>query len=333
MASSKRSYRLIITHVFPLSQDFLRGTAYFFQFLEILYLFIRNYNSIIIVWSILGLVCSGRLVHRSLVATFFPSVQVTPFGYETTPNLLGLATSILKRFPAVLIWIGLAALDFSIANQRLPASIVEDRLNKPYRPIASGKISPRSALKLRLAVCLTGFTLSRYMGSQYAFIIQMMTTYCYNDLGGSQGLWIIRDVESAIGLVSWLFGCMSVAGGPDLQYSPQEVLSAVVLFIAMASTVAIQDFRDLEGDRVTGRHTLPIIVGEGIARFLMAASLLLWSFGVPILLGKIGMMTLALNATGVALAMRLIFVRSRGADKRSLEYWYGWFAVLCLVVL
>jgi 4-hydroxybenzoate polyprenyltransferase len=291
-----------------------RELSHFTFHLKTLYLFVCNYNAIIVIWTLLGAFCGSRLLQRSIP------------GHEAT-------LSPITRSPLILLWITLTALDFSIANQRLPSSIAEDRLNKPYRPITSRRISPNSASILRIAICLTGFLFSLWTGSQQAFIVHALTTFSYNDLRGSQGLWLVRDIHVGIGMVSWLFGCIRVAAGSKFEYEARDMRAAGLLFVIMASTIAIQDFRDLRGDKVTGRHTLPIAIGEEMARGVVAGFLVVWSLIVPAFWGKEWVMGFVLSILGVVLAVRLMFLRSPNADKRSLEYWYGWFAVLCLVVV
>lgn len=55
------------------------------------------------------------------------------------------ALSILPRLPATFLWVWTNLLPFSMNNQSQQCSIVEDRINKPWRPIPSGRISMREA--------------------------------------------------------------------------------------------------------------------------------------------------------------------------------------------
>ncbi|KAF2257169.1 hypothetical protein BU26DRAFT_558576 [Trematosphaeria pertusa] len=135
-----------------------------------------------------------------------------------------------------------------------------------------------------------------------AFLLQTIITYYYNELGGSQGLWIIRDTESALGLVTWLFGCISVAGGPELRFGGSELVSASVLLAATASTMAIQDFRDMERDRASGRRTLPISLGEKKARRVVASLIATWSLGGSFVFARSLLSMVTLGATELALA-------------------------------
>lgn len=321
MTKTERIIHIIYTYMYFMSAQ-----------MRTLYLFVCDYNIIVLTWSLLGMFCSSsRLSH-----CFLPN---EPFGQQR--NLLGqsgalprwpFSPSLIIRFPLVFTWIGLAALGFSLANQRLSSSIDEDKLNKPWRPVPSGRISPAATGTLRWFVCSVGFVFSLCVGGCNEFVVQMIASFSYNDLGASQGLWIIRDIHNAIGLVSWLVGCISIAGGTEIQYTSCKVLSAGVLFLVVATTIAIQDFRDVDGDRAAGRRTLPILVGDDIARLITSGLILAWTYGVGINHGKVTISVVTLATVGTGLAAWLVMKRTRMADKVALQGWYVWFAALSVVV-
>lgn len=60
------------------------------------------------------------------------------------------AHQILLRIPHVAAFNWLNLFIFDIANQRLPASVADDSLNKPWRPLPAKRISPAAAQKLLL---------------------------------------------------------------------------------------------------------------------------------------------------------------------------------------
>jgi len=269
----------------------------------------------VITWSLLGVVCSKRLLRES--------------NHYLHPDLVN---EPVKRYPLVLIWIISAVSGFSLANQYLPASIEEDSVNKPWRPIPSGRVSATSAARLRWIISLSGLVFSLYAGGQYEFILQIAAVYWYNDLDGSKG-WFIRNILNAIGLTSWLFGCINVAGGTGLRYTKTELSSAGILILAVTTTMSIQDFRDLEGDRASGRRTLPILLGETPARIVTSVLLLAWSFGIAMASKKSLIFTVMLELMGAALAAWLVLKRSKKADKAALQLWYVWFAGFSMVAV
>ena len=277
--------------------------------------------------------CSQRLYNRG----------ITAFGYELPKDhghlrlkASHLLTSLwdypLKGLVMSFIWITIIALGFSISNQRGPASIQEDSINKPWRPIPSGRISPSQATSLLRFVVAVGFLISMRFGGLAPYIVQLAATYHYNDLGGAQGHYIIRDLLNAIGMTSWLYGCIDVAGGVHLRLHETDPTTALLLVAAITMTIAVQDLRDLDGDRKCGRATLPIIFGNRNSRIFISASIFSWSFAVMFFVG-FSYMSVLLGLLGLFIGLRLLLFRSRSADKLTTEFWYGWFAALALTVL
>ncbi|KAF2787073.1 hypothetical protein K505DRAFT_224858, partial [Melanomma pulvis-pyrius CBS 109.77] len=226
----------------------------------------------------------------------------------------------LRGLSLSFVWVAIVALGFSISNQRQPVSILEDSLNKPWRSLPSQRITRSQADILFLAVAALGIVFSYLIGGL------LLASYQYNDRGRAQDYHAIRDALNAIGMTSWLFGCIEAAGGPEFRFHNADLAAGIILIATITTTIAIQDFRDFDGDRECGRATLPIVIGHLAARVLLAISIMSWSFGVTILKGS-GLVSI-LTGLGLLIAMRLLFLRSQSSDKFTMEVWYGWFATL-----
>ncbi|KAF2011830.1 hypothetical protein BU24DRAFT_353788 [Aaosphaeria arxii CBS 175.79] len=229
-----------------------------------------------------------------------------------------------------MIWVTIVALGFSISNQRKPTSIQEDGFNKPWRPLPSKRITPSQANALLAVSTAVGLFFSMVYGGLVPYIIQLAASYHYNDLGGAQGHYVIRDGLNAIGMTSWLYGCIEVAGGPDLHFSKSDLTTSVTLFIAITTTIAVQDLRDLDGDSKCGRATMPITLGHKTARSIVAVSVLIWSFGTVFVMNA--RVFSGLTALGMLISARLLLLQHRAADKITMEIWYSWFAALPLIM-
>jgi 4-hydroxybenzoate polyprenyltransferase len=237
----------------------------------------------------------------------------------------------LTGFLLSLVWVTIVALGFSISNQRRPSSVQEDTLNKPWRPLPSQRITPSQASTLLVVTSLIGLSYSTVFGGLGPYLVQLAASYHYNDLGGAQGHHVVRDILNAIGMTSWLYGCIDVAGGSDFHFSKSELYTSMTLIAAITTTIAIQDFRDQEGDRACGRATFPIVLGHGVARATLAASVLSWSFGITVM-SRSGLIS-GPTGIGTLIAVRLLLLRNRSADKVTMELWYGWFATVSLALL
>ena len=123
------------------------------------------------------------------------------------------ADSILKRIPLVLLWTWINVLIFDLANQRLPNSIIEDSINKAWRPIPSGRLSPCEARRLLLAVLPVAILVTFYTGGMEETIVMNTLEYMYNDLGGADENFVVRNLINAAGFICYSAGATRVACG------------------------------------------------------------------------------------------------------------------------
>src|ERR1700749_3998971 len=94
-------------------------------------------------------------------------------------------------------WIWLHLLQFDVSNQTVGA--VEDRKNKPDRPLPSGRITMRNAIILRwvLVPLCFGYSLYFSLMTLYASVGLVIMTIIYDELGAHAAHWIIRNIVNA----------------------------------------------------------------------------------------------------------------------------------------
>jgi len=97
------------------------------------------------------------------------------------PDLL----HIMSRVPLVCLWNWLNLVVFNIANQRLPDSVLEDQINKPWRPIPTGRLSSDEARKLLLYILPFSLIMINFIGAFEEALWMIALTWMYNDLGGA----------------------------------------------------------------------------------------------------------------------------------------------------
>jgi 4-hydroxybenzoate polyprenyltransferase len=92
-------------------------------------------------------------------------------------------------------------LQLGLANQTLPRAIAEDTLNHPGRPIPAGRISVGAARALRLAMIPLCLLLSAAYGpwTMLASLGSSLFIWGYNECGGANGHWFIRNALNAVG--------------------------------------------------------------------------------------------------------------------------------------
>jgi 4-hydroxybenzoate polyprenyltransferase len=280
-------------------------------------LFVCNYNAIVVMWSLNGAICSQRIARRQ---------NSTLDGSGSIPFSLAEVLNVGRTFLLPFTFISLVTITFCISNQRRPVSIQEDSLNKPWRPIPSGLISPERASVFFIIFNIIGLVFSWSVNSTVYYLLAQFASYLYNERGASDGHYAFRDFLNGIGLAIWTLGATSAAKGPNLAFANADIIAGAIMAFAIATTDGIQDLRDLYGDRQCGRRTFPLLVGEMNARYLLALATLLWSFGlIPFL--DLPLLS-AQTVLGAIIAVRLVLLRECDSDKMTTQIWFAWSASL-----
>ncbi|KAL8770191.1 MAG: hypothetical protein Q9209_004033 [Squamulea sp. 1 TL-2023] len=237
---------------------------------------------------------------------------------------------LLKRLPYVIIWNWANLLIEDIANQRLPASVLEDALNKPWRPIPAKRISPDESRHLLILwiplVCFFSWLLGVAQESTAVIVMAWM----YNDLGGSSDDWFIRNALNAIALTTWYAAATVIIlkRNGSSQLTEQTWVWLCAVGATIMTTVQTQDLPDMHGDSAIRRKTMPLVFGEKFTRWLTAALIIMWSFICPALCDVNVKGYVAIMLVGVVLAIRMICYTSTAADRFSWKLWCFWMVAL-----
>ncbi|RJE20249.1 hypothetical protein PHISCL_07406 [Aspergillus sclerotialis] len=182
-----------------------------------------------------------------------------PFLTFTTASLLYRGAEVdemLRSLPHAIVYGFLFAYTIDLANNAEGSSL-EDEINKPDRPIVS-KATTTTAIKTRYYIS-TGLWLiySHFLDIKKWSILWISTVYISYLLHAAR-FGPAKDLSMAVGIVAQLMACWEI-GGSDTDVGWNWVKAiAIWLFF----TVAIQDFRDVPGDRASGRRTMPILLGD-----------------------------------------------------------------------
>ncbi|AMD18123.1 prenyltransferase [Methanobrevibacter sp. YE315] len=142
-----------------------------------------------------------------------------------------------------------------------------DLINKPERPLPSGRISLKNGRNygylLFLAGTICGFLISYLTNNWIPFVIVLIADvilylYAYK----LKSTPLIGNLA-----VGFMTGFGFVFGGFSLNTSDIILTSIYLGFFAFVMTTAreiIKDIEDIEGDRAEGAKTLPILIGERI---------------------------------------------------------------------
>ena len=161
-----------------------------------------------------------------------------------------------------------------------------DLINKPERPIPSGRISLENGRNygylLFIAGTVCGFLISYLTGNWIPFIIVLIADiilylYAYK-----------LKTTPLIGnlTVGFMTGFGFVFAGFSIN-NPSIIITSLYLgFFAFVMTTAreiVKDIEDMEGDKADGARTLPILIGEKKPTILAAILIILDSALCPIL--------------------------------------------------
>ncbi|KAJ5726730.1 UbiA prenyltransferase family [Penicillium malachiteum] len=206
-------------------------------------------------------------------------------GALSGPLLLQNADEPLKviyRSPLVLIFNWSNSFIFALANQRLPESVEEDRLNKPRRPLPSGRITPLGARRILLVslpvVLFINYILGPWVETSLLFTLNWM----YNDLGGGDEDFVLRNIIIGIAFGLYNAGSLKIAGGAGSIINNQDIIWIGIISSVIFTTMHAQDLKDQKGDQSRGRRTAPIVLGDLFARHTIAIPIAIWSIVCPL---------------------------------------------------
>jgi 4-hydroxybenzoate polyprenyltransferase len=225
---------------------------------------------------------------------------------------------------------------FDIANQAF--SVEEDAINKPDRPVVSGRLAIKGAYARWFLSWILFPVLTYFMvDSSTATILILwefwvLVFYVWPKVDH----WIARNIFTALGAVLQLSLLDAFLTKALPAYQANTSL-ARLLFSWLVMTIHVQEFHDMEGDRATGRRTLPLLLGPRGQLVLRAATATImagtavvnllrahmyWSQSIHSMpADMIGLAGCHL-ASMIIVAIRLITMRWKEADKVTYKYYY-----------
>ncbi|RYP42640.1 hypothetical protein DL767_000009 [Monosporascus sp. MG133] len=239
---------------------------------------------------------------------------------------------VLSRLPRAIFMVWINLLPFAIDNQRQPEAILEDSHNKPWRTMPSGRMTSSQAKTLMFCLYPSAFLASLWLGGVRQCLALMVLGFGYNDLNMADWGWVSRNAINALGFCCFASGALEVALNMPLSGEHRVMLEWLGIIAAIVfSTVQTQDLADQVGDGLRGRKSLPLAVGDSLARWLTALPMVAWSVICPIYWHVNNVVSILIGMLGLAVACIMLACRSVEADKRTFRLWNLWMA--CLYVL
>ncbi|KAF8174925.1 UbiA prenyltransferase family-domain-containing protein [Pholiota molesta] len=264
-----------------------------------------------------------QLIHAAYTAFLFTKsnipttlIPVTFFAIAAAP------INDFSQLPHVIIWIWIHLLQFDVSNQTMDPD--EDALNKSDRPLPSKRITLKNAIILRWVLvpfCLA-ISIAYSVEAFYASATLALLTALYNEFAGHADNFVVRNMFNAGGTMCFEFGATLLAGPDRARINTVAVLAVCISGGIFATTIHAQDFRDVEGDRLIGRQTLPIVF-PNIAKYTVIGPLIIWS----IALSYIWQLDLAFACIFCYLAFFVGFCFLNAQTVKDKQVAYDWYNV------
>jgi geranylgeranylglycerol-phosphate geranylgeranyltransferase len=139
-----------------------------------------------------------------------------------------------------------------------------DKINRPLRPLPSGKITTTEAYILILVLILLSLITS-YIVSYLAFIIVIVSHFIL--LLYSKYLKLIPILGNIT--VAFLTGLVFIFGGVVVGNPSAAIIPAVFAFLINLIREIVKDMQDVEGDERSAVKTIPIQFGFQISNFII----------------------------------------------------------------
>ncbi|KAJ6588255.1 hypothetical protein B0H19DRAFT_1013062 [Mycena capillaripes] len=225
------------------------------------------------------------------------------------------------RLLYAIIWTWTHLLQVATSNQY--RSIAEDAINRPWRPLPSGRMSQNSTATMRWLLVPICVLSSIPFGKEVVLSSLSLTILLIaHDEFGLSRHWASKNIINACGYLSFEIGATQIMN-MNLQLDHIAVQSLVSNGLVVVTTIHSQDFSDVDGDMAFGRVTFPIYAPE-LCRIFTPFALIVWS----VLLGRLWNLGPAshyiLCGLGGVVGWRFFRFRSPSCDSNTFVAYNVW---------
>ncbi|KAJ7661460.1 hypothetical protein DFH06DRAFT_1192314 [Mycena polygramma] len=250
-------------------------------------------------------------------------VPISIFGIVAAP-----LTSI-RNIPHLVFWLWFHLLHFNASNQ---TATLEDETNKPDRPLPAGRITLQSAIILRWTLMPMCWAISLMYSKETMFSSMALSafTFMYNELGGSGAHFMSRYALNGLGFAAFEAGTTLVAKDDKTCLDGAGWLAIFLSASIFATTIFAQDFRDVVGDSLINRDTIPLHFGSP-SRTVLLLGIVSWSIGLSWIWNLDPYSAFALTALGAYAGGRFTRYTTVEEDRDSYFYYNVWVSVAHLL--
>ena len=199
-----------------------------------------------------------------------------------------------------------------------------DAINEPNRPIPSGRIGGRWGLWIACAGTAISFLVGALLGPWVlaATCVGLVCAWAYSAPPFRlkvSGVWGPATVALTYEGLSWFTGASVPLAGPP----PPATLAVIALYSLGAwGIMTLNDFKAVEGDRLTGVRSLPATIGIGPAARLACLVMAVPQIGGVVLLWQLDHRFVA-GLIAASLATQGVLMRRLLRDPARFAPWYN----------
>lgn len=151
-----------------------------------------------------------------------------------------------------------------------------DAIQKPHRPIPSGRIKPMEALAIGAIFAITGFILSFLLSWNNIILVFVVAflVLTYARISKSRGIMGNLN-RGIITVAAYFFGVLSI-NQPIPSIPPYIWLLAIVFLFHDTNSNLVGAIRDMEGDKKGGYNTIPVKYGLKKSIIISLILTLIW---------------------------------------------------------
>jgi len=138
-----------------------------------------------------------------------------------------------------------------------------DRINKPFRPIPSGRVKKPSALAFAIVLFVIGTGLGLFVNWIAFSVACMVSALLVLYTVKMRRLLLVGNV-----VVGLLTGLTFISGGIAVGVIGGAIIPAVFAFLFTAGREIVKDIQDVKGDEAVGLLSLPVKWGQRGAMYL-----------------------------------------------------------------
>ena len=153
-----------------------------------------------------------------------------------------------------------------------------DAIQKPHRPIPSGRIKPYEALAIGAIFAITGFFLCFLLTFKNVILVFVVAglVFSYTKISKSRGLMGNLN-RGIVTVAAYFFGVFSI--DQSLQSIPLYIwILALVFLFHDTNSNLVGAIRDMEGDKKGGYQTIPVKLGIKVSIFISLVLTITWLF-------------------------------------------------------